>query len=355
MSVFISYASRDEEAAKGLAVDLEQAKLVVWFDKDLYGGDPWWQAILEQIRECTVFVLALSNNSVRSRPCRAEIEYARALGIPILPVRIGPVDNLLATPVADLQVIDYTERTASSGINLVASVHDRMRMRAALPSPLPEPPPVPFEYLIRLGRAIEARSMAPEDQAAVLAQLKQGLRGEDDDRARELAKIHLRNLRGRSDIVYNVATEIDTLIGEAARPPERNVVKPGWYPDPARPGSERYWDGALWTLTTRSRSYAPGDPPPGQVAVGADHAPAAKLRRRPVLSIIAFAIALLTPLLMLSVTRSGGRLGVVLVVGAGAIVCGLVAALRREKPGRAALIVAIVVTVACALIAPTFR
>jgi hypothetical protein len=24
-------------------------------------------------------------------------------------------------------------------------------------------------------------------------------------------------------------------------------VSSGWYPDPARPGTERYWDGSQWT------------------------------------------------------------------------------------------------------------
>ena len=54
----------------------------------------WWQAILERIRGCEVFVFALSNNALQSKPCLAELRYAQELGKPVIPIQIGPVESL---------------------------------------------------------------------------------------------------------------------------------------------------------------------------------------------------------------------------------------------------------------------
>jgi hypothetical protein len=96
MRVFVSYSSHDDVAVRSLAGDLERAREQVWLDQDLGGGDAWWAQILEQIRACAVFVFALSNNSLYSTLCRTELEYATALGVPILPVQIGEVAACLA-------------------------------------------------------------------------------------------------------------------------------------------------------------------------------------------------------------------------------------------------------------------
>lgn len=43
---------------------------------------------------------------------------------------------------------------------------------------------------------------------------------------------------------------------------------PGWYPDPVRPGSQRYWDGTQWTVDSNqtsapaSSSFSTPPPPP---------------------------------------------------------------------------------------------
>ena len=98
MRVFVSYSRKDATAAGQLVADLEKASLSAWHDHELHGGDPWWQDILQHIRNCDVFVLALSDNVLASKPCMAELGYARALGLPIVPVQIGPVGNIRATP-----------------------------------------------------------------------------------------------------------------------------------------------------------------------------------------------------------------------------------------------------------------
>ncbi len=42
------------------------------------------------------------------------------------------------------------------------------------------------------------------------------------------------------------------------------TVPPGWYPDPAQPGGQRYWDGYQWTNVSAPAAAAVAPPaPPG--------------------------------------------------------------------------------------------
>ena len=129
ISVFLSYSRKDEAAARQLESDLERGRATVWRDAELRGGDPWWQKILEQIRACDVFVLALSNNGLSSKPCRAELAYARDLGLPVLPVQIGPVDSLRTAAVGELQVLDYRQQSGASGIALLSELEAAARRK----------------------------------------------------------------------------------------------------------------------------------------------------------------------------------------------------------------------------------
>ena len=150
MTVFVSYSSRDRDAVKSLTQDLQDADEQVWVDQRLAGGEAWWRAILEQIRGCDVFIFALSQNSIESKPCQAELQYAQALGLPILPVQVGPIDSMQLNPLATVQAIDYRHPTPSTAMRLLAALNRERARRQPLPEPLPAEPPVPFEYLIRL-------------------------------------------------------------------------------------------------------------------------------------------------------------------------------------------------------------
>jgi hypothetical protein len=63
-AIFISYASEDLEAVKRLKSRLEEAGLVVWFDKaDLKGGDAYSRKIARNIQRCLLFMPVLSRNT----------------------------------------------------------------------------------------------------------------------------------------------------------------------------------------------------------------------------------------------------------------------------------------------------
>jgi hypothetical protein len=213
MGLFVSYSSQDRSAIEPLTTALRRARQQVWFDEDLGGGQAWWNEILEQIRSCEVFIVALSNHSLESKPCQAELRYAQALQRPILPVRIGPVDSMRANPLASLQVIDYQSPTVDTGIQLVTAVHALAAQQPPLPSPLPDEPPVPFAYLMRLSTTLAEQDLDPRQQAHLLTELKSGLEedGDDPTARNDIARL-LRMLRDRSDVTYRTRTEIEELL-----------------------------------------------------------------------------------------------------------------------------------------------
>jgi hypothetical protein len=219
MKVFISYARQDEAAVQSLAADLVQARQQVWLDRDLGGGDAWWPEILAQIRSSTVFVFALSDNSLRSKPCRTELGYAEALGLPILPVQVGQVSTRRTDPIFTKQLVEYQDSTRRSGIALVSAVYERGLQRTELPDPLPEPPAIPYEHLLRLGAAVRGTAKLTRDaQASVIGELREALRNEDDhDVAQEIREL-LRTLRERKEVTDAIAREIDTLLDNPAKP-----------------------------------------------------------------------------------------------------------------------------------------
>ena len=214
MKVFISYSRRDDAAIRSLVEDLKRARVQVWMDEELGGGDAWWTEILEQIRGCSVFVFALSDNSLYSKPCRAELGYAKALGLPILPVQIGEVASYHADPIFTVQLVDYRNPTKDSAFDLVSALHTRAGQHTELPDPLPEPPPIPYEYLHRLGASIHDTTavLAPPVQGQMLFELRNALSEEDDEIVLDDIRNLLRALRRRTDVTYPIGNEIDILL-----------------------------------------------------------------------------------------------------------------------------------------------
>lgn len=63
-AVFLSYASEDAEAAARICEALRAAGIEVWVDQsELRGGDAWDQEIRRQIRDCALFMPAISERT----------------------------------------------------------------------------------------------------------------------------------------------------------------------------------------------------------------------------------------------------------------------------------------------------
>jgi serine/threonine kinase PknH len=118
---------------------------VVWLDHELTGGDAWWAAILEQIRASNVFVMALSQHALQSKPYQAEWAYAGKLSLPILPVQIGEVESFRVPSIFKIQSIDYRKPTSRTGIALMAALQECAGQYSEPSDPLPDEPPIPYE------------------------------------------------------------------------------------------------------------------------------------------------------------------------------------------------------------------
>jgi hypothetical protein len=300
MTVFVSYSSRDRDAVNGLVQDLQDADEQVWMDQRLAGGEAWWRAILDQIRGCDVFIFALSQNSLDSKPCQAELQYAKALELPILPVQVGPVDSMQLNPLATVQAIDYRDQKRNAGMRLIAALHRERARRQPLPESLPDEPPVPFEYLIRLYTTIAgADQLSPRDQAALVAQLQVGLREDGQhEAARKDIVMLLNKLHDREDVTYQTRTQVESIL---------TGIEPEPHPEPADTPAPTTTDEETKTSAASGRTDNAKAPESGPltptddrriIPASADAAPAVPFlqrltRRRTILMAVPAAIAVI--------------------------------------------------------------
>ncbi|WP_319456534.1 MULTISPECIES: TIR domain-containing protein [unclassified Mycobacterium] len=227
--VFVSHSSEDGRAVTSLVGDLQRAGTQVWLDHQLKGGDAWWPSILSHIRACTVFVFAVSENSLNSEPCQAELRYAMDLGLPILPVQLGEVRSYRIDTIFSRQIIDHRNPTASSAAALFGAIAELRTFRSSLPDPLPTPPPDPYEYLRRLGEVVNGpEPVSYTQQVDILNQLREKYRQERDPKAHADVRHLLETLRDRPETAQSAAEDINTLLQSANRNtgPHRQVPPP---------------------------------------------------------------------------------------------------------------------------------
>jgi TIR domain/Interferon-induced transmembrane protein len=232
-TIMLSYSRRDEDAVKALARGFEAARRDVWFDHDLGGGDAWWDAILESIRTSAVFLFALSDAALHSKPCRLELDYALALQRPVLPVRVGPISSLRTNPLAELQIIEYDPLDARSGFAVLAAVDDAAARVRPLPDPLPPPPPIPFAYLLQMGRRIESTELSTSDQVAALDQLRRALDEETDESVRQDILSMLHSMKAKPWTTRRSDREIAALLyAHGPEVPPESAEPAGPEPEP---------------------------------------------------------------------------------------------------------------------------
>jgi hypothetical protein len=217
--LFISYSRRDLDAVRDMVSDFEQSGHEAWFDRELRGGQVWWDVLCEQIRSSEAFVVAVSPNQLASKACGAELAYATSLNRTILPILISDTDlDLAPSSISSKHVVDYRKRTATSAIALVSTLHSLVPA-GPLPDPLPEPPPAPVSDLGPLRDLLAAPELSLAQQRDVLAEFE-ARRGEFDQQP--TVRALLTQFRQRADIVEAIGRAVDAQL--ASMPDEDAAI-----------------------------------------------------------------------------------------------------------------------------------
>ena len=212
MPIFMSYSRSDEEAVKTMVRAFEAAHREVWFDHDLRGGEMWWEMILRNIRAASVFLFAMSDHSLASKACRAELEYADALGRPILPVQVGPVSAERWHILAGRQCVTFRQDDAVAGFEVLDAADTAAKLNVPLPDPLPIEPPIPFAYLGAIRRQIEGGELINSAQLELISQLRRSLGEETDASTRRGILRMLETLRDRPWRTMQAGLEIHAVL-----------------------------------------------------------------------------------------------------------------------------------------------
>jgi uncharacterized membrane protein YeaQ/YmgE (transglycosylase-associated protein family) len=107
--VFISYSSKDEEAAETICAELESRQLNCWIAvRDVNPGDNFQEAVVRAIRAAKVMVLVFTKNANNSDEIKNEVALASQHQLVVIPVRVDDVapNDALAYALATRQWID---------------------------------------------------------------------------------------------------------------------------------------------------------------------------------------------------------------------------------------------------------
>jgi WD40 repeat protein len=147
--VFISYAREDERFVARLREALTAHDRDVWMDRSeevgegIEPGDKWRASIEEGIDRSDLFVFVLSEHSLASEPCRAELAHASSVNKRLLPIvvaeptdasdvpaAIGEINWVLMRPVDDFdRGVAAVIRALDTDIEVVRQ-HTRLLVRA---------------------------------------------------------------------------------------------------------------------------------------------------------------------------------------------------------------------------------
>ncbi|MCB1686532.1 MAG: TIR domain-containing protein [Pseudomonadales bacterium] len=90
--VFVSYAHINSDIVYPEMLWMHKAGINIWYDEGITPGSRWSEELAGAIEECTMFLVFLTEASVRSENCLNEIDFALRRKRPFLAVELEPVE-----------------------------------------------------------------------------------------------------------------------------------------------------------------------------------------------------------------------------------------------------------------------
>lgn len=240
--VFVSYSRTNLDVVTQLVEDLQAVGMTTWHDQTLTGGQRWWDNILANIRDCEIFIFALSTESWESEACRSELAYVCGLGKPILPVLVadGINLNLLSAPLHEIQVTDYRARDKGAAFALLKALNATPAC-PPLPEPLPPSPAVPVSYLGTLKERIDFNgSLSAQEQNLLFLELEEAM---DEGRSPAEVRELFLSLKRRDDLLAKVAVKVDAALKSLDQKTAMQPPKPPQAPKPKPAGGSPPYGG----------------------------------------------------------------------------------------------------------------
>lgn len=130
--VFVSYAHADYEIVSKVLEELTHTyRYRIWFDSGLHSGDDWTEKLTNKVRECTAFIVFLSQNSIKSRHVMSEV--AIAFDNPdnkVIPVWISEAVDL---PSNLKYYLNFTQHAFAKSTSIPTSEEMAKELSSALP------------------------------------------------------------------------------------------------------------------------------------------------------------------------------------------------------------------------------
>lgn len=161
IDVFISYSSKNPDAAKAICHVLESNGIKCWIaPRDIPAGKMYGDLISEAITSCKLFLLVYSNNSLKSQWCNGELNVAFGKGKTIIPYRIDstPLKGAMEVILSQTHWIDSYPDYTTRFDELVKTICDILGKtpRRVEPEPV-QKPVVSKEVVGKDGEKTEAK------------------------------------------------------------------------------------------------------------------------------------------------------------------------------------------------------